>query len=683
MPGLPLRSAENNSTSSISQPVYPSRQSQSVAYLPRFPPKSTKSLAVSPPLSRKSSRSKSSLSVDSTPVLGKPLRSPREPPATASFAPTGSNRVLSNGSQHSASVPSLPLHTLPHSSSTALNRSFSHDAYDPIAASLPQPVLADLLRSYACRAQLQLLTSLQDIATRLVLVPKVARVSALRAELTILNHTLPRGCCLCVFCHGQSKKVDPKDVKLSKTQMHHRTTFRPHHRIIRISPSESVVLNSADRAPFLMHVEILQDDLDFDANRRQNAEDLRNILDERERSIAKASYQYGNGRTFHNASSSRPNGAGQISHLNGEAEPTSRAIQVVKSGSRGTLDEEGPKEQSSISLQSTAEPQEMDMVEQLYGDLHQPQADPLPKSPFIDNRSADEEAWRQHHAELLISNGAHEPSRLPVANGTSSAAPAHRKMVTLDEYADRMRMAAVMLAQLNANEQTPVGMVQNATGVAGGLVGAGLGLGVGITGAVGAGVDAVRGRLPFGGGKQLAIAGQGSSGLKAELDTSTAVSESSFAIAATSSLQHPSNVSVTPRARILSPLEVTAIKDRIMSEMMALEEERMNRMRTRASGWETNGTPPQRSSEGYADESLVRKAINKEDPSGAVFRESWTEKRSRIRASSPYGHLAGWDLLSVIVKTGTDLRQEQLATQIIREFGKIWAENQCPYWIRL
>ncbi len=41
-----------------------------------------------------------------------------------------------------------------------------------------------------------------------------------------------------------------------------------------------------------------------------------------------------------------------------------------------------------------------------------------------------------------------------------------------------------------------------------------------------------------------------------------------------------------------------------------------------------------------------------------------------------------WDCVSVIVKTGGDLRQEQLAVQLIREFQRIWAEENCSCWVR-
>jgi len=43
---------------------------------------------------------------------------------------------------------------------------------------------------------------------------------------------------------------------------------------------------------------------------------------------------------------------------------------------------------------------------------------------------------------------------------------------------------------------------------------------------------------------------------------------------------------------------------------------------------------------------------------------------------------ANWDCVSVIVKTGGDLRQEQLAVQLIREFQVIWNEERCGCWVK-
>jgi len=47
--------------------------------------------------------------------------------------------------------------------------------------------------------QVQFLLTLENISNRLLIIPKPARVSALRAELTALNHMLPAEVSRC-FC---------------------------------------------------------------------------------------------------------------------------------------------------------------------------------------------------------------------------------------------------------------------------------------------------------------------------------------------------------------------------------------------------------------------------------------------------------------------------------------------------
>jgi phosphatidylinositol 4-kinase len=66
----------------------------------------------------------------------------------------------------------------------------------------------------------------------------------------------------------------------------------------------------------------------------------------------------------------------------------------------------------------------------------------------------------------------------------------------------------------------------------------------------------------------------------------------------------------------------------------------------------------------------------------AVFSEDWEAKKERIRAGSPYGHLPNWRLISVIVKNGADLRQEQFAIQLIREMQKIWEDTKVDVWVQ-
>jgi len=119
-----------------------------------------------------------------------------------------------------------------------------------------------------------------------------------------------------------------------------------------------------------------------------------------------------------------------------------------------------------------------------------------------------------------------------------------------------------------------------------------------------------------------------------------------------------------PAPTRVSYADAQVIRQRIMDEMTALEEQRMKRMKRGGQFF----TRRKRNMMGAEDESAVLKAVNKDDPSAAYFRESWTIKKDRIRASSPYGSLPGWDLFSVIVKTGADLRQGLFAVQLIHEF---------------
>ena len=60
-----------------------------------------------------------------------------------------------------------------------------------------------------------------------------------------------------------------------------RSMSRGQNKIVRIPPGESVVLNSAERAPFLLLIEVLVGELDFNPSTRGNKEVLKClVLDE-------------------------------------------------------------------------------------------------------------------------------------------------------------------------------------------------------------------------------------------------------------------------------------------------------------------------------------------------------------------------------------------------------------------
>ncbi|EGG16167.1 phosphatidylinositol 4-kinase [Cavenderia fasciculata] len=64
------------------------------------------------------------------------------------------------------------------------------------------------------------------------------------------------------------------------------------------------------------------------------------------------------------------------------------------------------------------------------------------------------------------------------------------------------------------------------------------------------------------------------------------------------------------------------------------------------------------------------------------FGELWQDKMERYRKISPYGDFPSWKMVSVIIKTGDDCRQEQMAVQLIRKFQEIWVEAKLPLYLR-
>lgn len=68
-------------------------------------------------------------------------------------------------------------------------------------------------------------------------------------------------------------------------------------------------------------------------------------------------------------------------------------------------------------------------------------------------------------------------------------------------------------------------------------------------------------------------------------------------------------------------------------------------------------------------------------PPPVVFRESWVAKQERIRKRSAFGDHPGWRLLPIMIKANDDLRQEQLASQLIQRMAAILAREKVPVWL--
>ncbi|KAH9946026.1 kinase-like protein [Epithele typhae] len=507
-----------------------------------------------------------------------------------------------------------------------------------------------LLRGHYCRSEVQFILTLENICNKLLVVPKPARISALRAELTGLNHKLPAEICMPMWCSS------------SDTPRTEQGISQPHHRIVRIPPGESVVLNSAERAPYLLIIEILHDDLDFDPVKRANKEILKKI-------VVKENESHGTSRTlatFARADSSKSKPVVIIpDHVNGS--------EAALGSDAGDGDEASVHTTTSPSaISPSIDPEEeIDLVEQLYGNDSSLKAtnidisDSIILPPAPKNRELEMAAWSrassnpetptfdqadplasQHapHSSLSLAvppsraSGYSSDPNTPARSSSHSGMPL--RVLSLDEYSERMRTAAVMLAQLNA---------------AGALAG------MPPTGHEASMLGAPLRWLP--GTSWLSVNGNGSA-TPAEPGT-------------------PNPAAAASMRMKLPPAEAQAIRDRIMDEMLALEEERMARMRESGGAEGSLRIAPTNGDlKSAEDEGIIRRELSKADPSAVVFSESWAAKKARVRQASPYGHLANWDCVSVIVKTGGDLRQEQLAVQLIQEFENIWRDESCQCWVR-
>lgn len=390
----------------------------------------------------------------------------------------------------------------------------------------------------------------------------------------------------------------------------------PHHRIVRIPPGESVVLNSAEKAPYLLYIEILSDDLDFNPEKRSNREVVKKII---LREAEKGGVSKDLATSFTDTSPHKP----RVDSMSGGD------VDVSESSSATTNSAPASRHNSPL-LQATAvnDEEEMDLVEQIYGadrSLRPTTADltdsfVLPPAPK--NRDLDMAAWSTSlPASPALEN---EPTLLGPSNPVSRrASPGPSSSagqgISLQEYSERMRTAAIMLSQLNASMAQNAAMTSMIPGLASVPGLSSLSSVPGLT------VEASAGPMRW-----------ASSWLNAvTIDQPVTPLTPAAAEAALAGPVHPSLRGLrpdgpgqqAPSKMRLGAADAAAIRDRIMQEMLALEEERMDRMRDYRVSRGVMRVGDIKGSNTAEDESIIRKELNKADPSAVVFSESWLTKK--------------------------------------------------------
>ncbi|KAJ4294049.1 Phosphatidylinositol 4-kinase pik1alpha (PI4-kinase)(PtdIns-4-kinase) [Kalmusia sp. IMI 367209] len=430
-----------------------------------------------------------------------------------------------------------------------------------------------LLRSNYFRVETQFLSALEDISNRLVIVPKQARLSALRAELALMDQDLPAEVDIPVI-----SPATLRDGVASQSQ---------HHRIVRINPAEATSLNSAERVPYLLMVEVLKEDFDFDPDSEQNQQLLEKLMLEKGTSKRRLFDITHADHSVHDRTP--PNGSDSVFEpANGDLSSTSLINEPDATDITSGL--------ARIALPST-------VVTAINGKATAPRsssgANTLSSIAALSTpRTSDTENSRS-------SSPAPRKMTLPITRGTLSA-----DQPDISALATHMRTAAQMLAQLETSgSKRPK-----------------------------AEVAAIKAKI---------------------IASMQTLEEQNF-------LSEDTGPTFDTIMAETDPTSITAEPDSIEDGMPVT----------------TNSGAGAARMENDLKTGGVKRQGDRDDPSAATFGEEWSAKKERIRRSSPYGHMKNWDLVSVIVKTGADLRQEAFACQLIQVCTKIWEESGVPVWTK-
>ncbi|KAJ1565351.1 Phosphatidylinositol 4-kinase pik1alpha (PI4-kinase)(PtdIns-4-kinase), partial [Nowakowskiella sp. JEL0078] len=506
-------------------------------------------------------------------------------------------RALSN-EELNARIPSGPtLEDLHKGSAFSFSR-YSQKAKNTFDLNTTED--SHLVHSHYSHSELEFIMALVNIGDRLRSVPKEARQSSLVAELSLLNHNLPADVCVPLWC------------KATATDPHH-------HKVLRISPNDCVVLNSADRVPYLVCIELLENPHWVDADKNDH------LIDDAPQTIPDL--------------------------LNGIID-----LHIIESSRKSDRSESPLDDRNSPNLNAEEQPYDFDITK----------------------------------------------------NSKNSST-----LAKLDYFSERMRTAAVMMAQLYQQQQKEIEAIKTGNSTA-----------TLLSQNTATQLTSVSTQSPppiprsastnlkpqtiLSASNSINPKPEGENSQPTEFSSLPAVNSEkkpSIPISKTNSHKQTNSAPSSPRPSTTANSHVTVssppsvrsdrrkyqklkqnfeeIRQRLIKEMLSLESQRMQLQKslTKEMQLEQQSKAQEQALEyqKLLKENFIK--LDKEDPSAAVFRETWDIKQNRIKNSSPYGSKKNWTLVSVIVKSGADLRQEQLALQLIKEFKKIWSEASVPVWI--
>jgi phosphatidylinositol 4-kinase len=350
---------------------------------------------------------------------------------------------------------------------------------------------------------------------------------------------------------------------------------------VRLNPAEATSLNSAEKVPYLLMLEVLLEDFDFDPETPQNQELLANLLSDKGKPKR---------RLFDTTEAARQSAARVANNeerIDSVLEPTAGDL----SSAALIQDEEG-RSQADVNNS-------------------RPRLVTLQSSGAVSAGSAVERLSTSRNSEGITSRSSSSAAS-PFLRASNPVQP------DVSALADHMRTASSMLAQL---EMSATRRPKNE-------------------------VAAIRAKI---------------------IASMQSLEEQSFV--ADDALQTPNFESIIAKAGAAAA----------QAEPEDVEEETVDGA---TDPGHNSGKGAARMENDALTGGLQQRKGDRDDPSAATFGEAWEVKKERIRKTSPYGWIKHWDLISVIVKTGDDLRQEAFACQLITICAKIFAEHGVDVWVK-
>lgn len=480
----------------------------------------------------------------------------------------------------------------------------------------------NILKSNYFYCETQFMDALHKISNKLSQVPKQARLSALRVEIAMLNKDLPAEVDIpLLLTSGASSAASIRSFasSLNSTNNSHDAQLGElprQNRLLRIVPSEAVLLNSAERVPYLLLIEYVKNDLDFnplsEKNRAIISQEVnrRHIFDTISTPLVLGDYQH----SFSAPSSARNSEDANMfstiaqNKLNRQRSTSSLSLPPTNSGFKPSRrlplspddisQEIIPKEESDMGDISVIDLFEdkrgMDQLSASLSSIASLGTSHLSGGNTNSSLSSATNDSHNYSASPRSSDLSFSPTYLtPVPNTNSDE---------IDELATRMRTAAVMINQLETAGGAKLSKEE---------------------------VDRIKNRIIL--------------SMQSMEDHTIYQPTVSFGAAGERKLEND---------LIMAGIDDDAIE----------------------SSGRGGGKSYRKSHSRSVSISAPKNPLS--------LGEDWKAKKERIRRSSPYGHYVGWDLFSGIVKTGSDLRQEAFACQLIQAMQMCWERNNTGVWVK-